>query len=209
MGTRQITFNFIKAFDVLIDQPLADPSRKLFFLLHYTKDIAHSLIKGCQHMQPPARGYQEARDLLQSYFGQRHKVIEACMRPIIKGPVLSGNDHRGLVKFSADFTSCIITLEGMECLNRMDNMESVTKIMNRMPPAWIPGWQYEADQIMHVQHREISIKDLGDFVRRKTGKALISLKFPRYTSHQAIIAHKPESNNVFHTSEKRQGPSGG
>ena len=48
-------FSFIKAFDVLIDQPLADPCKKTFFLLHYIKDIAHSLIKGCQHM-PPERG---------------------------------------------------------------------------------------------------------------------------------------------------------
>ena len=45
-------FSFVKAFDVFIDQPLADLCRKLFFLLHYTKDIAHSLIKGCQHMPP-------------------------------------------------------------------------------------------------------------------------------------------------------------
>ena len=90
------------------------------------------------------------------------------MRPIAKGPVLSGHDHRSLVKFSANFTFCVITLEGMECLDRMDNMDMVTKIMRRLPPSWIPGWQYEVDQIMHVVHRNISIKDLEDFVRRKT-----------------------------------------
>ena len=106
--------------------------------------------------------------LLQSYFGQKHKIIEACTRPIVKGPVLYEHDHRGLIKFSAEFTSCLITLEGMECLDRMDNMEMVTKIMHRLPPSWIPGWQYEVDQIMHVMHRDISIKDFGDFVRRKT-----------------------------------------
>ena len=47
----------------------------------------------------PERGYQEARVLLQSYFGQKLKIIEVCTRPIVKGPVLSGHDHRGLVKF--------------------------------------------------------------------------------------------------------------
>ena len=63
---------------------------------------------------PLKRGYQEGRGLLQSYFGQKHKVIKACMRPINKSPVLSGHDHRGLGKFSADFTSCLITLEEMQ-----------------------------------------------------------------------------------------------
>ena len=90
------------------------------------------------------------------------------MIPVVKEPVLCGHEHRGLVKFSADFTSCLITLEGMECLYRMDNMDMVTNIMHRLPPSWIPGWQYEVDQKMHVMHRDISIKDLGDFVRCKT-----------------------------------------
>ena len=128
--------SFTEAFDVLIKQPLADPSRKLF-LLHYTKDFVHSLIKGCQHM-PPERGYQEAKGLLQS-FGQKHKIIETCIKPVVKGPVLSGHDHKNLLKFSADFASCLITLEGMDWLDRMDNMDMVTKIMQRLPPSWILG----------------------------------------------------------------------
>ena len=106
--------------------------------------------------------------LLQSYFGQKHKIIEACTKPIVIGPVLGEHDHGGLVKFSAEFTSCLITLEGMECLEWMDNMDMVTKIMHRLPPSWIPCWKDEVDQIMHVMHRDISIKDLEDFVRRKT-----------------------------------------
>ena len=82
--------------------------------------------------------------------------------------MLSGHDHKDLLKFSADFASCLITLEGMDWLDRMDNMDMVTKIMQRLPPSWILGWQYEMDKIMHVMHRDISIKDLGDFVRRET-----------------------------------------
>ena len=173
-------FSFIKTFDVLIDQPLADPCRKRFFLLHYTKNIAHSLIKECQHM-PPERGYQEARMLLQSYFGQKHKIIEACSRTIVKGPVLNEHDHRDLIKFSAEFTSCLITLEGMECLDRMDNMDMVTKIVHRLPPSWISGWKYEVDQIMHVMHRDISIKNLEDFVRRKTRETTNLSQIPTFS----------------------------
>ena len=39
IGNSADYFSFIKAFDVLIDQPLAYPCRNLFFLLHYTKEI--------------------------------------------------------------------------------------------------------------------------------------------------------------------------
>ena len=190
-------FSFIKAFDVLIDQQLTDSNRKLFFLLHYTKDIAHSLIKGCQHMQTAERGYQEARGLLQSYFGQRHKVIEACIRPIVKGPALSENDHRSLIKFSADFTSCLITLQGMDCLNRMDNMDMVTKIMNRLPQPWIPAWNHEVDQILHKQHRDISINDLGDFVRQKTRESTNLSQIPTssksYSSQENSTSRKTKN----------------
>ena len=103
------------------------------------------------------------------------------MKPIIKGPVINEHDHRGLVKFSADFISCLITLEGMECLDRMDNMDMVTNIMHRLPPSWIPGWQYEVDQIMHVMHRDVSIKDLGDFVRRKTRETTNLSQIPTFS----------------------------
>ena len=52
------------------------------------------------------------------------------------------------------------------------------KIMLRLPLSWIPGWKYEVDQIMHVMHRDISIKDLGNFVRRKTRETTNLLRTP-------------------------------
>ena len=82
-------------------------------------------------MKPPERSYQEARGLLNSYFVQKPKINKACKRPIVKGPAFSGNGHKSLVKFSANFTSCLITLEGMNCLDRMDNTDVMTKIMTR------------------------------------------------------------------------------
>ena len=143
---------------------------------------------------PPERGYQEARVLLQPYFGQKHKNIEACTKPTVKGPMLNEHDHRGLIKFSAGFSSCLTTLEGMECLDRMDNMDMVTKIMHRLPPSWIPGWQFEVDQIMHVMHRDISIKDLGDFVGRKTRETTNLSHIPTFS--------RPPTSQEKNTSRK-------
>ena len=53
----------------------------------------------------------------------------------------------------------------------MDIMGVVTKVMHRLPPAWIPKWQKEVNQIMHiVLYHDISVKYLGEFVCRRARK---------------------------------------
>ena len=56
--------------------------------------------------------------------------------------------------------------------------------MHRLPPEW----QKEMDQIMHVLYKDISLKDLGEFIHRLRHKnAPIFLKIQRPIRQQAIL----------------------
>ena len=50
----------------------------------------------------------------------------------------------------------------------MDNLDILYKIAKRLPPSYITGWQYEADQVIHAKLREVSIKDLASYVSLRT-----------------------------------------
>ena len=166
-GNSEAYYNFTDAFDSLIDAQIKDPKLKLYYLLQYTKGVAHTLIQGCQYM-PPDVGYLTAKRLLRDHFGQKLQVATACVNTVTNGPVLSKKDVSAILEFSAKLTACQYTLAGMNYLHKMDNVDIIRKITRRFPPQWLSSWEHLVDQILHVQQRDINFSDLSSFVATKT-----------------------------------------
>ena len=59
-------------------------------------------------------------------------------------------------------------LEGMNYLNRMDNLDILHKIAKCLPPSWLTGWQCKADHIIHAKLWEVSIKELASYILLRT-----------------------------------------
>ena len=129
-GNSEAYYNFTDAFDSLIDAQIKDPKLKLYYLLQYTKGVAHTLIQGCQYMPPDVR-YVTAKRLLRDHFHQKLQVATACINTITNGPVLSKKDSSAILEFSAQLTACQYTLGGMNYLHKMDNIDLIRKITIR------------------------------------------------------------------------------
>ena len=64
------------------------------------------------------KGYQEARRLLKSSYGQPYKIASAYVDKIVNGPQIKSEDGEALQKFSVLLTSCRNTLKGLNILAR-------------------------------------------------------------------------------------------
>ena len=158
--------SFIDSFDALVAYNVPEPKRKLYYLLQYTKGPARDLVKNCQYFPGP-EGYIKARNL-KNTFGQKFQIAKANINSVVNGSVLDIKDKLSLMAFSAKLNACMNVLEGINYLNRMDNLDILHKIAKRLPPSWITRWQCEADHVIHAKLREVSIKHLASYVSLRT-----------------------------------------
>ena len=136
-------------------------------MLQYTKGPACDLVKGCQYL-PGAEGYIKARNLFKNTFGQKFQIAKANIDSVVNGSVLDIKDKLSLIAFSAKLNACMNVLEGMNYLNRIENLDILHKITKCLPPSWFTEWQCEADHVIHAKLREVSIKDLASYVSLRT-----------------------------------------
>ena len=151
--------SFIDAFDAIIDCAVVESKRRLFFLLQYTAGAAHTLItliKGCY--MPADQGYQTARKLLRDNFGQKIQFATTCIDFVVEGPALNKQDKNDLLEFSIKLTSCVYTLSGMDYLQKIDNLYTITKLVRRFPNQWISSWEHTVDQLLHVKQKDVTSK---------------------------------------------------
>ena len=178
--------NFVDAFDALITFNVPERRRRLFYLLRYTKRPAYSLVKGCQYMDAKLR-YTKARELLQP-FGQKFQVAKACIDTLTNGPVLHQNDKASLLRFSSELNSCMNTLKGMNYLDKMNNLDVITRIAKRFPHPWINGWQTEVDSLIHIKRCDVIIENLASYVALKT-RQMTNLDCD-WTTSKKFVANK-------------------
>ena len=178
--------SFVDSFDTLICPVISDAKQRLFYLLKYTKGVAHTLVKGCQYMPSPD-GYNTARKLLQENFGKKFQIAKACVDKILIGPPLNQNNKPSLIAFSAELTACMCTLSGMNYLHKIDNMDIISKIVKRLPPQWYSSWLCEVDKVLHELNQELSIEHLNNFVSIKTRQCTnLSLETPRSNTEKSL-----------------------
>ena len=80
------------------------------------------------------KGYSEARRLLKERYGQNYNEIAAAhVQQVIDGPIIKSEDGAALQQFSTRLTSCKITLKELGYLSKLDNPDSVKKIIGKLP----------------------------------------------------------------------------
>ena len=73
--------NFILSFENLIEAKTKSSSTKLYYLVQYTSGDVQEPMQSCLSMQPD-KGYQEARRLLETRYGQRYKIASAFVTKV-------------------------------------------------------------------------------------------------------------------------------
>ena len=154
---------FCRSFKALIEDKEPDPSSKLYYLEQFTSGRAQELVRSCLHL-PHNQGYAKARDLLEKKFGHRHKIAMAHIEQMTKGAVIKAEDGEALEQFFIQLTTCTNTLKAIGYINKIENPDSMKKIIERLPYKLQDRWRYKADLIMNEEQRDVTIEDISRFV---------------------------------------------
>ncbi|XP_067047856.1 uncharacterized protein [Acropora muricata] len=113
------------------------------------------------------KGYREARKLLTKRYGQPYRIASACFERVTNGPAIKSEDGAALQKFSVLLTSCKNTLTDIGYLSKIENPDSLKKIVSRLPFNLRQKWRDVADAITERQEREVTVNDVASFVEEK------------------------------------------
>ena len=158
--------SFVRSFENLIESKTLNNNSHLYYLVQYTRGDIQDLMKSCLSMEPDA-SYLEARRLLRERYGQGYKIATALVDRLTNGPPITHKGGNALQKFSVQLTSCKNTLQEKGYLNKIENPESLQKVVKRLPFLLRQKWRDVADDITNKAQREITFKDLAKFVEAR------------------------------------------
>ena len=103
---------FIRAFETVIETRESDYAGRLYYLEQHTPGRPQELVRSCLYMNAEA-GYLKARKLLESNFGQKHKIAMAYVDKVTNGPFIRAEDSEALESFATLLASCTNTLKAI------------------------------------------------------------------------------------------------
>ena len=182
--------NFIRAFENMIEAKTTSYSATLYYLVQYTAGDVQELMRSCLATDSE-KGYREARKLLTKRYGQPYRIASACVERVINGPAIKSEDGAALQSFSVLLTSCKNTLTDIGYLSKIENPDSLKKIVSRLPFNLRQKWRDVADTIIERQEREVTISDVASFVEEKA----------RILTHPILgdISSQPKGKGGFDT----------
>lgn len=80
---------------------------------------------------------------------------------------MASEDASALQRFSVMLTSCKNALKEIGYQSKIENLDTMQKIVERLPFGLRQKWREKADSITEGEKREVSIEDIADFVEAK------------------------------------------
>ena len=114
---------------------------KLYYLVQYTAGDVRQLMRGCLPMKPE-EGYETARSLTKI-----QPVASECAS--------------ALQNFSVMLTSCKSALKEIGYQSKIENPDTMQKIVEKLPFGLRQKWREKADSITEGEKREVSIEDIA------------------------------------------------
>ena len=159
---------FMMSFDQTVDK-VADPHHKLTHLLRFTTGEAHHAIEGCAIIGG-IKGYERAREILKSRFGDKNKFSRSIMQHLMKNTAIRNNTE--LQKLADDLITADLTFDSMSYA--YDSQELILKIVARLSKYHSERWRkYALDYKV----------EKGDYPKFKA--------FVKFVQRSAIDANDP------------------
>jgi hypothetical protein len=158
--------HFVRSFENLIEAKTASPSARLFYLIQYTSGEVQDLMRSCLTMHQE-EGYREARRLLKEKYGQNYKIAAAYINRITQVAPIKAENAIALQNYSVLLVSCKNTLKEIGYLNKVENPDSLVKIIEKLPFALRQKWREIADDITNNKSREITFDDVVKFIESR------------------------------------------
>ncbi|XP_028408799.1 uncharacterized protein LOC114531374 [Dendronephthya gigantea] len=115
----------------------------------------------------PNEGYREARRLLKTKYGRSYLIATAYVERLTSYPPIKSEDGESLQRFSIMLTTCKNALKQVGYLSKIENPDSMQKIVEKLPFGLRQKWRDVADDITEVKQREITIEDITSFVEKR------------------------------------------
>lgn len=122
--------SFIAIFDECVGNNSVEDQVKLTRLLQYTSGAAKAAIRNCA-LVGGSDGYQQARKILQSRFGNKHLVSSKIISGLKSGK--SVNKSVELQQLADDLTMASTSLSKLGMLGEVDNQRTILDIVLRCP----------------------------------------------------------------------------
>ena len=114
--------------------------------MQYTAGDVQKLTRSCLAMDSE-KGNREAWKLLAKRHRQPYRIALAWVERVTNGPAIKSEDGAGLQLFSVLLTSYKNTLTDIGYLSKIENPDSLKKIVSRLPFNLRQKWRDVADTI--------------------------------------------------------------
>ena len=115
----------------------------------------------------------------------------------MEGPSIKPDEGSMPEQFSIQLSSCISTLNEIGCISKLGNPDNLNKIIDQLPYGIRLKWCDSVDCIIEKEDREVTVKDIMDFVTIETRAAT---QLNCHQGHQPKKASKLMANNQNHQS---------
>ena len=144
----------------------------------------------------PEEGYKTARALFKDRYGQSYKIAIALIDQVTKSPQIKADDCPALQRYSVLLSSSKNSLKEIGYLSKIENPDILQRIIGRLPIWLRQKWRERANYITEDLKREVTIRDIAEFVEAKA----------RITNHPVFgnIYPNEDKNNAASTGSKRK-----
>ena len=144
----------------------------------------------------PEEGYKTARTLFRDRYGQWYKIATALIDHVTQTQQIKADDGPALQRYSVLLTSCKNALKEIGYLNKIENPDTLQRIIGCLPVGLRRKWRDKADVITEEQKRKVTIEDISKFVKVKA----------RIANHPVFgnIHLNEVKNNVVSTTLRRR-----
>ena len=156
-------WSFMKNFEVNVAEKLSSDKARLSYLIQLTGGKARSSIECCVLLGD--EGYDKAKEILKTQFGQPHIILHALMEEMLSCRV-TNNNYEALWKLISMMKKCKITLEQMGYESHLHNPENLLKIQKLLPYYIQRKWATKAQEVMNG-NVEPSFQDMVSFLERE------------------------------------------
>ena len=100
-------------------------------------------------------------------FGDDYRVVAAYEKRALNWPEVKAEDSAALNKFSAFLMRCKNAMEGSEYLTKLEQPDTMKKLIMKLPFSLRKTWRRLADQITETEKRSVKVSDLAEFVENE------------------------------------------
>ena len=174
-------------------------SERLYYLEQFTSGDVKELV----HFLPPDKGYQEARRLLKSKFGDNYRVLTAHESKALNWAEVKPEDSTSLNRFSIFLMRCKNAMESGKYLSKFEQPDTIQRLIMKLPFN-LRAWRRLVDHIMETEERNVTFSDLAEFLDNEArvtdnpvfGKILEDAK-PKQNTRNGRPPKKLDQKNSF------------